>query len=40
MKGPCAGGTRVTMTGENLDYGSDIAITFFTLNSQILWFVP
>lgn len=40
MKGPCAGGTHVTMTGENLDYGSDIAVTFFTFNSRILWFVP
>lgn len=39
MKGPCAGGTHVVMIGENLDYGSDVTVSFFAVNSAILRFV-
>jgi len=36
LKGPCAGGTHVTIKGEYLNYGSDMSVRIFNKTVQIL----
>lgn len=37
QKGPCAGGTHVTLRGEHLNYGSSVSVKLFDKSAPVLW---